>query len=169
MKNKNAVVRALTHDDWLVWKTFRLTGLQESPLSFAASYEVESTYTDEQWKDSLEISTIMGIFVDGVLAGTMGLSAYQYAQMQHKCRLFGVYVSPEYRGTGVADVLMRAVIEHTKKSFLQIVLGVKSVNERAIGFYKKHGFVVYGTEPWASKVGDIFYEDTLMVFFFDNV
>ncbi len=158
-------IRRIKSEEWEIWKEFRLAALQESPLSFGNTYEREKHFTEDYWKQGLETSEIYGVFSGSTLIGCAGLVGYDFAQMQHKKRLFGVYVVPASRGTGIADALMRAVLEQAKGKVLQITLGVKSVNERAIGFYKKHGFEVYGIEPRACKMGDIFYDDTLMVKF----
>ncbi len=158
-------IRKIESTEWKLWKEFRLAALQESPLSFGNSYEIEKDFTETQWRQGLEKSEMLGVFSGETLIGCAGLAGYDFAQMQHKKRLFGVYVVPAHRGTGMADRLLKALIEHVGKNTLQITLGVKSINEQAIGFYKKHGFEVYGVEPRACKIGDAFYDDTLMVKF----
>ncbi|RAW43980.1 GNAT family N-acetyltransferase [Halorubrum sp. 48-1-W] len=67
-----------------------------------------------------------------------------------------LYLAPEYRGTGVADELMNAVVDLAADQDLpldRIVLDVDPKNERARAFYDRHGF-----EPWgemvARQVGD---------------
>jgi len=52
-----------------------------------------------------------------------------------------MHILPEYKGTGLSDDLMRATL--AKHSGLQsIALKVLKGNDRAIGFYQKHGFFV---------------------------
>lgn len=67
-----------------------------------------------------------------------------------------LYLTPDYRGTGVADELMNAVVDLAADQDLpldRIVLDVDPKNERARAFYDRHGF-----EPWgemvARQVGD---------------
>ena len=61
-----------------------------------------------------------------------------------------LYVTPEYRGTGVADELMDAAVALAGDQDIpldRIVLDVDPANERAKAFYDRHGF-----EPWGEMV-----------------
>ncbi|RLM68717.1 GNAT family N-acetyltransferase [Halorubrum sp. Atlit-26R] len=61
-----------------------------------------------------------------------------------------IYVAPDYRGTGVADDLIDAALALAADQDLpldRIVLDVDPANERAKGFYDRHGF-----EPWGEMV-----------------
>ncbi len=55
--------------------------------------------------------------------------------------LLSICVSPEYRGTAVAGKLIEAfVVACAKKGYDRLLLSVVRENERAINFYKKHGW-----------------------------
>jgi len=61
-----------------------------------------------------------------------------------------IYVTPERRGTGVADDLLDAALALAGDQDLpldRVVLDVDPANERAKGFYDRHGF-----EPWGELV-----------------
>ena len=61
-----------------------------------------------------------------------------------------IYVAPEHRGAGVADDLMDAALGLAADQDLpldRLVLDVDPANERARGFYDRHGF-----EPWGEMV-----------------
>jgi len=58
-----------------------------------------------------------------------------------------LYVAPEHRGTAVADDLMDAALGLTADQDLpldRLVLDVDPANERAKGFYDRHGFESWG-------------------------
>ena len=58
-----------------------------------------------------------------------------------------LYVAPEHRGTGVADELMDAALALAADQDLpldRLVLDVDPANERAKGFYDRHGFESWG-------------------------
>jgi len=58
-----------------------------------------------------------------------------------------IYVTPEYRGTGVADALMARALEVTGEQELpleRLVLDVDRANDRAQAFYERHGFDHWG-------------------------
>ncbi|MFC5134180.1 MULTISPECIES: GNAT family N-acetyltransferase [Haloferacaceae] len=68
-----------------------------------------------------------------------------------------LYLAPDYRGTGVADDLMDAALDLAADQDLpldRIVLDVDPKNERARGFYDRHGFESWG-EMVARPVGDV--------------
>ena len=61
-----------------------------------------------------------------------------------------IFVAPEHRGGGVADDLMHAALALASDQDLpldRLVLDVDPANERAKGFYDRHGF-----EPWGEMV-----------------
>ena len=61
-----------------------------------------------------------------------------------------IYVVPDRRGTGVADALLDAMVEHARAQDLpldRLVLDVDAENGRAYSFYRRHGF-----EPWGEMV-----------------
>jgi ribosomal protein S18 acetylase RimI-like enzyme len=58
-----------------------------------------------------------------------------------------VYVAPDWRGTGVADALMRAALACARAQDLplpRMVLDVDRANERARAFYDRFGFEHWG-------------------------
>jgi GNAT superfamily N-acetyltransferase len=61
-----------------------------------------------------------------------------------------LYVSPEYRGTGVADELIDLAYMLAREQNLplnRLVLDVDPENDRARAFYDRHGF-----EPWGEMI-----------------
>jgi ribosomal protein S18 acetylase RimI-like enzyme len=58
-----------------------------------------------------------------------------------------LFVAPAWRGTGVADALMRAALDHAREQELpldRMVLDVDRANERARAFYDRYGFEHWG-------------------------
>ena len=61
-----------------------------------------------------------------------------------------IYVAPSHRGIGLADDLMEAALSVAREQSLpldRIVLDVDPDNERAVGYYERHGF-----EPWGQMI-----------------
>ena len=67
------------------------------------------------------------------------------------------------RGTGVGRRLLDHVIAHARTQVQQVHLAVTAPNAAGIGLYESLGFVRYGTEPRALKVGDRYLDEHLMV------
>lgn len=58
------------------------------------------------------------------------------------------YITPSYRGQGVAQKLLQSLITESKPRHLdRLVLDVHFKNTRAIKFYQKHGFTEYHQPP----------------------
>lgn len=52
-----------------------------------------------------------------------------------------VIVTRDFRGEGIGSSLLRTAIEESKRlGYPRLALGADSRNERAIAFYRKHGF-----------------------------
>ncbi|HEY6145935.1 MAG TPA: ribosomal protein S18-alanine N-acetyltransferase [Solirubrobacterales bacterium] len=67
----------------------------------------------------------------------------RYDQVWH---LMNIAVDPDHRGTGVAGLLMRRLIEESR-STLPFTLEVRVTNHRAIGMYERFGFRSAGVRP----------------------
>lgn len=72
------------------------------------------------------------------------------------------YVGENHRGTGIAQVLLKALIEKAKSMQLsKLVLDVLKTNKRGIRFYEKSGFSRFDppkNEEWSeSKFPEAFY------------
>jgi ribosomal protein S18 acetylase RimI-like enzyme len=77
-----------------------------------------------------------------------------------------MYVTPEARGQAVGRALLLAAIERARAmpGVEQIHLGVVTSNVAARALYASAGFVTYGTEPHALKLGEGEYlDEELMV------
>ena len=86
----------------------------------------------------------------GDLVGYVFVLPERLAMIWDAAVLNELYVAPEYRGTGVADDLIEAALGLAADQDLpldRVVLDVDPANERAKGFYDRHGF-----EPWGEMV-----------------
>lgn len=83
---------------------------------------------------------------DGRLCGSAGLHMTPVLRRRHVAHL-GISVSADSQGQGVGTALMAALCDYADDwaQILRIELTVFSDNERAIGLYKKFGFVHEGT------------------------
>lgn len=62
------------------------------------------------------------------------------------CELMRLYVDSDYKGKGLAHLLMEAALKNAKSAHAETVwLGVWEKNCRAISFYRKWGFVEVGS------------------------
>jgi ribosomal protein S18 acetylase RimI-like enzyme len=68
-----------------------------------------------------------------------------------------------YRRQGIGDALLKAVIAYAKDGVMQLHLTVVTTNQMALKLYQKNGFRIYGTEPRSLKIGDIFYDEHMIL------
>ena len=133
-------VRPLAEDEWEQYKTARLSALEESPDAFAASLEDESAYDEDFWRTRLRRSQRLLAEVGGQTVGVVSVGQAQ-EDNDRVAELFGLWVMPEARGTGVATRLVQAAADASRaqgRSHLSYWVG--SDNGRAVAFASGCGF-----------------------------
>lgn len=157
-------IRRLARSDAAAFRLLRLDGLARHPEAFGASWEVESERPLAWFADTLESQAVFGAWSDdGTLVGSAGLYVPEAPKLRHKGTLWGAYVRPEARGRGIGTALIAGVIAHAKTCVDDVGLAVGAANPVAIRRYEALGFVQYGLEPRALKIGDVTYDEILMV------
>lgn len=155
-------VRQLVADDAAAFRSLRLFGLEESPEAFGGSYADEKDRSVESFAQSIANGYIAGGFDGDRLVAVAGFYVMSYRKAAHRGVIWGVYVHPEARGQGAATAVLEAIIAHAQGRVLQLHLSVTTTGQ-ALGLYRKLGFVTYGTEPRALRVGDHYLDEHLMV------
>jgi len=156
-------IRRLEPHDAAIYRELRLEGLKNHPEAFGASWDDEIDKPDAWWTGRLESNTVFGGWIDGSrLLGVAGLQVPGAAKQRHKAILWGMYVRPDARGTGLAASLLQHVIEHARPRVEEIRLTVMASNAAAHRLYSAAGFEPYGLERRALKIGDDYYDDLLM-------
>jgi len=105
---------------------------------------------------------VEGLAATSVLRGMAGLYVSDSAKQRHKGVLWGMFVQPEARGTGLASALVARVLEHAKRTVEEVRLTVVATNTTAIRLYERAGFEQYGLERRALKVKDSYHDEVLM-------
>ncbi|MCA1058766.1 GNAT family N-acetyltransferase [Rossellomorea aquimaris] len=152
------------------WK-LRLEMLKQSPSSFGSSYEeaVNRQNPIETTKERLTTQGIstFGYYTGEKLVGTVTMVREEAMKMNHKASIYAMYVSPLYRGQGLARRLIEAAIEHAKETegIEQLLLTVVTTNDTARGLYLSCGFKPYGTEKRALKYNGEYHDEELMLLF----
>ena len=155
-------IRQLTPGDAALYRSIRLAGLKESPEAFGSTFEAEFTRPLAWFFNRLSSSEVFGAFLDAEILGVAGLAVRQGEKEAHKGLLWGMYVRPRARGTGVARRLVEAVIAHAGPRVELIQLSVVVGNEPARRLYASLGFVEYGIEKNSLKHGGRYYDEILM-------
>lgn len=161
-------IRRLGPADAPVYREFRLRGLREHPEAFTSSYEedVSKPLAATEARLKADGDTAMwGAFVDGVLAGGIGLLRETRLKNRHKADIVAMYVLPEYARRGIGRALLERAIAHARDAGIeQLTLTVTQTNAAARELYAAAGFVTFGVEPRAIKVeGQYFAKEHMML------
>lgn len=137
-------------------------------MAFGASYEEESARTLESLADRLAPtadSWTFGAFRGRRLIGLITLIRDGQLKARHKAAIYGVYVTPAFRGVGVGRLLLAETLKTALAldGLRQIRLGVVAANRPAVRFYRAAGFVEYGRERQALLIDGRFHDEILMM------
>ena len=159
----NVTIRRLRSDDAASFKAIRLEALTANPELLRSTLELEDKLDLTWFASRLEDAHVAGAFRGGELVGTAGFSVQQGAPNAHKGRLFSMYVRPDLRNVGIGRRLLSAVLDVARENVELIQLSVVSENPAARRLYESAGFLQFGLERKASKYGDKYYDEALMV------
>jgi len=166
-------IRRLSPEDAEDYFQIRLEGLYKNPEAFGSSYEEEKKQTFQKYKERFQASNsfTFGAFDESKLIGVITLLTESMMKMRHRATIVAMYVTPGMRGKGIAKKLMNEAINKARslQGIEQIHLTVVSSNSSAIRLYSSLGFVAYGTEKKALKIGEDYFDEDFMVLFLDEI
>lgn len=155
-------VRLITPEDYESFRALRLESLRQLPANFAADPVQEEAMPKEEWLKRLASALSFGGFIDSALSGMVVFSRPSRPKLAHTGDIGAMYVRAAAQGTGLADALMTALLDHASTVVEQVQLTVNAENARAIKFYQRHGFREIGIIPRSLHVGDRYYDDMVM-------
>jgi len=132
-------ITVLAEADWPRYRTARLGALKESPQSFTATLAEEEDRDEQFWRDRMTRSRRLLAERDHQPQGIVSIGPY--APDPSAGEVFGLYVFPEARGSGVSWALVEAAQAlATADGYRQLYYWVGVDNPRAIGFAENFGF-----------------------------
>lgn len=161
-------IRLLDSADAEIYREIRLKSLKDNPEAFLAVYELELDKSIEVTRNNLKPSDgrfTLGAFNENRVVGIVTFVRESGVKTNHKGNVYGMYVSPAFRGQGIGKALINKLVEQAKQcdGLERINLTVISNNDAAKNLYRSTGFIVYGTEANALKVGGHYWDEDLMV------
>ena len=130
----------------------------DDPTAFTSTVAEREPLPLSWWEARIEDNIVLGAFAAERLVGVAGLRPERRERADHKATLFGMYVVSSHRGCGLGRALVDAALDFARSSpSLRIIqLTVTDSNVSAISLYETCGFVHFGSEPYAVRVGDGF-------------
>jgi ribosomal protein S18 acetylase RimI-like enzyme len=145
-------IRVLTEADASACRLLRLEGLRDYPTAFASSYDEEreiAVGTVAERLGPTENGVVFGAFDGESLIGMVGIERERRSKLRHKALIWGMYVTPTCRRTGVGNRLLQSVLDYAATrmpGLKQINLCVNTSNTPAIEMYRRAGFEPFGVE-----------------------
>lgn len=144
-------VKSLAESDWADYRAVRLAALTDSPEAFSSTLADEEAWEQDQWIARMRRAPRFLAHRDGQVLGTaaLGLHAKTDADGQDIDagpdaaigEIFGLWVTPLARGTGVATALASAAAKRAlDDGRTHVVYWVSTDNGRAVAFASGLGF-----------------------------
>jgi len=161
------IIRHATPADAMLFRELRLEALQDSPTAFSADYQQNLNHAAKYWEERLTMeedeATIFLAEHQGKLIGMTGIARGGSPKTRHGAWIWGIYVTPAWRGLRIAEGLINSCCTWAKeRKILLVKLGVAATNKPAIRCYERCGFTTYGTEPRAIFYEGKYYDEFLM-------
>lgn len=132
------------------------------PEAFVSNLSNREKLPLSWWEGQLddELSAVFGAFVEAQLVGIVGLAFEPWEDAQHKATLFGLYVPDAFRGQGLGERLVQAVVSLAEEEpVIQVIdLTVSASSTAALALYRRCGFEQSGLEDSAIRVGEDYYD-----------
>ncbi len=175
----NAVVirrlRAESPTDVAQYWQVRNQGLKEFPDAFTTSYEEGVAIAPEKLakrfgRENSDDFVVGAFSTDDKLLGCTGFERETRTKQRHKGKVIGMYVIPDARGAGLGRKILAALLLETKQleGLEQIILTVTHTNDGARSLYISAGFVSFGVEQNAIKVGQNYHDKEFMALSLTN-
>jgi malonyl-CoA O-methyltransferase len=162
------LIRALTAADASDFRALRVRALREHPEAFGRTPEEVHPLAAiaEHFRIAAGSDTdfMLGAFDGETVVGVAGCHREPALKQRHIAHIWGVYVVPEQRRTGLGRRLIREVIARARTwpSLEFLWLDVTTVNQGARALYVSCGFRSVAIKPRSLKVEDRYYNEELM-------
>jgi GNAT superfamily N-acetyltransferase len=136
-------VRRAGAQDWAALRAIRLEALADEPDAYVSTHLESVTYPDGRWR-RIVVDYCYFLAEDG--GRVVGMASGGANELYPGTRwLYGMFVTPAARGTGVATQLVDAVVEWARgEGATELYLQVTASLPRSRAFYVKSGFVETG-------------------------
>lgn len=137
--SRRFTVRRAGVEDAALLRSIRLEALSDTPEAFGSTYEETVAWSDDQWT---EVAGRWNVFLAEEDREVLGMaSGGRHDDYPGTRWVFGMYVVPRRRGSGVADRLVEAVGDWARaEGATELYLQVTDLVPRARAFYERAGF-----------------------------
>jgi GNAT superfamily N-acetyltransferase len=136
-------VRHCSVNDAPLLRAIRLEALLDSPEAYGSTYKESRTWADRHWQ---ALCRQWNYYLGEHEGRVVGVASGGLNELHPGTRwLYGMYVSPSARGSGVADLLVNVVEKWARSEGAdELYLHVAEPMARARAFYESVGFRATG-------------------------
>lgn len=139
--------RPATRVEWARVRDLRLRSLAEAPDAFGSTLERERRLVEPDWIEWIEgwPGAANVLFVAERDEEWIGMAVGSRTSDEADAHLYGMWVDPAWRGTGVGARLVGEVLAWARSwGSRAVIVGVTETNDGAAGFYEHLGFADTG-------------------------
>ncbi|MGY2398714.1 N-acetyltransferase family protein [Pseudomonas sp. SDO5271_S396] len=160
------IIRTLEVGDAVAYRALMLEAYGAYPQAFTSSVAERAAMPLTWWEKRLNnpLDRLLGAVEGDELVGIVGLAFEPREKARHKVTLFGLYVNAAHQHRGLGRRLVEAALEEAcKQPRLKVIqLTVTAGNDAAFALYQRCGFIQYGLEPLAVRVGVDYFDKIYM-------
>ena len=165
------LVRRLGPDDAMAFMALRRAALLEAPFAFASSPEDDVARSREFVQEALAAldQATFGAFAEGLI-GIVGIGRQRHLKAAHKCEIWGLYVKPGARSGGVGRALVLEALAFARSlaGVTHVYVGATERAPEAASLYQSVGFITWGVEPAALRLGEVVASESHMALALDG-
>ena len=166
----DVTIRLLNDTDLPAYKALRDIGLQHDPEAFTSDFDTASALPPATYATRLgqppDDHFILGAFdASGAMLGAVVCERESQLKKRHEAQLVGMIIAPKLRKRGIGKALLQEFDQLVRRlpGLEQVVLSVTASNAHAVKLYEAAGFVRYGLQPRAIKIGGDYHDKALML------
>ena len=161
-------VRQLQAGEWATLRTVRLAALADAPEAFGSTMARELAFGEAEWRDRAATAPNFIAWNEDEPVGLVTVICRQNDDgtgSPAEWELVSMWVSPDARGSGAADLLVATVAGVVRAgSGQEVTLWVADGNDRARAFYLRAGFRPTGLrQTYRRGDGSAFDEEKLVM------
>jgi ribosomal protein S18 acetylase RimI-like enzyme len=147
-------IRVVQDEEWERARDLRLRAVADAPEAFTRSLEEEERLSESAWRERIAPSHSRVWIVEATNDDEfVGMAVASLDDPSKTAYLFGMWVEPESRRSGIGKRLVETVIEWGRaRGAVRIELEVNELTRPAVALYQACGFAPTGhSRPLPSK------------------